>query len=53
MESVGYAIKYFQDVMYAIVENVLHVKQTISITGHQHQETVSFVKISYLVVLCV
>jgi hypothetical protein len=38
-------------VIYAKVENALHAKQTISITGHQQQETVSFAKISSLVVL--
>jgi hypothetical protein len=52
MEPVCYAIQDFQDVIYAKVENALHAKQTISITEHQQQETVSFAKISYLVVLC-
>jgi hypothetical protein len=51
MEPVCYAIQDFQDAMYVIVENALHAKQTISITGHQQQETVSFAKISSLVVL--
>jgi hypothetical protein len=40
MEPVCYAIIDFQDVIYAKVENVLHVKQTISIIEHQQQETV-------------
>jgi hypothetical protein len=40
MEPVCYAIKDFQDVIYAKVENALHVKQTISIIEHQQQETV-------------